>query len=86
MENTFWRISEDSDSNFVELFKKSFTFYVESGTRSKVEADVDILKNQSASGCSMVTDEFKAKFCKIIIDNLLRTFHHFFALQLTHLT
>jgi hypothetical protein len=78
MENTFWRISHGGDSNFVELFKISFTFYVESGMRSKVEADIEMLRNQS--GC-LVADEFKAKFCKIIIDNLLRKFHCFFALD-----
>ena len=75
MENTFWRIS--GESNFVELFKKSFTCYVESGMRSKVEADIDMLRNQSGY---LVADEFKAKFFKIISDNLLRKFHCFFAL------
>ena len=73
MENTFWNISRDG--NFVELFKKSFTLYVESGTRKKVEADIAILSNQSGHPA---TDEFKAKFCKIIIEHYLCKFHCFY--------
>ena len=72
MENTFWNISRDG--NFMELFKKSFTLYVESGMRKKMEADIDILRNQ---GGHLVTNnsEFKAKFCKVIIEHYLRKFH-----------
>ena len=84
MENSFWRLSgesgdasdhDDDNLNFVELFKKSFTLYVESGMRGKVEADIDILRNQGL----VDDDEFKAQFCKIIIEHLLRKFHSFFA-------
>jgi hypothetical protein len=82
MENTFWDISRDDDSDFVELFKKSFTLYIESGTRKEMEVDIDILRNQS--GCP-ATNEFKAKFYKIIIEHCLRRFHCFY-LHLTHLT
>ena len=44
LENTFWDINEDS--NFVELFKKSFTLYAGSGMREMTERDIDILRNK----------------------------------------
>ena len=66
MENTFWNTGGISRvGNFVELFKKSFTLFVESGMRGKMEADIDILTNQAGPP---VTEEFKAKFCKNIIE------------------
>ena len=81
MENTFWNVSRDG--NFVELFKNSFTLYVESGMREKMEAEIDmILRNQSQH---LATDKFKAKFCKIVIKHCLCKLHCFF-LHLTHLT
>ena len=72
MENTFWNISrlQVGDSNFVKIFKKSFTVYVESGTRKKVEADIECLE--------IASDEFKEKFFKLIIENKLRKFHCFY--------
>jgi hypothetical protein len=73
MENTFWNIT--GDGSFVELFKKSFKIYVESGMRKKIEEEVDILRNQSGH---LVTNEFKAKFCKIIIEHYLCKFHCFY--------
>jgi hypothetical protein len=69
-----------TDVNFVELFKKSFTLYVESGMRKRTEADIDILINEQG-GCP----DFKADFCKIIIEHYLRKIHCFY-LHLTHLT
>ena len=69
MENTFWNISSLRDGNFVKLFKKSFTLYVESGMRKKIEADLDILGYE---GGYVVTDEFRAKFFEMIIEHLLR--------------
>ena len=97
MENTFWNISSlrDGPGNFVELFKKSFKLYVESGARKATEADVNLLRIQS--GCPLAlpmtswnvsdseSDEFKAKLCKIIIEHCLRKFHYCFYLHLTHL-
>jgi hypothetical protein len=80
MENTFWNISRDV--NFAKLFKKSFTLYVESGIRKKVEAAIDELGN--GQGGWMVTEDFKAKFFKVIIEHYLRKFHCFY-LHLTHL-
>ena len=80
MENTFWNISKDN--NFVESFKKSFMSYVKSGMRKKMESDLDILRNQ---GGHLVTKEFKANFCKIIIDHYLCKFYCFY-LNLMHLT
>ena len=56
---------------------KSFNLYVESGMREVVEADIDILSGHLA----IQSDEFKAEFCKIIIDHLLRKFHCFFVLD-----
>ena len=79
LENTFWNISRDD--NFVELFKKSFALYVKSGTREKIEVDIDILKNEQ--GRYLVTKDFKGKFYKIIIEHYLRKCTH---LCSTHLT
>ena len=74
MENTFWNISEDD--NFVEIFKKSFALYVESGMREKVEVDIDLLRNEE--GQFLVTeDNFKAEFFQFITDHYLRKFHLF---------
>jgi hypothetical protein len=67
-ENTFWDIS--GAQNFVELFKTSFTSYVESGMRGMVERDIDILRNEQ--GGFSVTEDFKAKFYKFIVDHYLR--------------
>ena len=69
LENTFWNISQDSD--FVELFKKSFTLYVESGMRKKVEV---VLDDNVRYGDGGVSRAFKEKFCKIIMEHLLRKF------------
>ena len=66
----------------MELFNKSFTLYVESGMSKKMEADIDILRNE---GGHLVTKEFKVKFCKIIMEHFLCKSHGFY-LQLTHLT
>ena len=78
MENTSRGITEDW--NFVELFKKSFTSYVENGISQLVETDIDILRNKQ--GGFLVTKDFKAKFYKFIVDHYLRKFHCFH-LQLT---
>ena len=80
MENTFWNIS--TDVKFVDLFKTSFTLYVESGTRKKMEAAIDALRNKH--GGNMVTKDFEEKFYKIIINHCLCKFHCFY-LCLTHL-
>ena len=68
MENTFCNISQNGNLDFVELFKKSFTLYVESGMRKETEADIVILQNQSGYP---VIDKFKTKFCKIINEHCL---------------
>ena len=73
MENTFWNIS--MDVNFVDLFKTSFALYVESGTRKKVETAINVLRNDLEQGRCLVTEDFKEKFCKIIIEHYLRKFH-----------
>ena len=73
MENTFWNINKDV--NFVELFKKSFTFYVESGMKKKLEAAVDILRNEQGG---WRTKDFKEKFYKIIIEHYLCKFLCFY--------
>ena len=70
IENTFWNTGT-SDGNLVELFKKSFTLYVESGKRKKMEADIVILMNQYQPE----TENFVAKFYEIVIENSLRKFH-----------
>jgi hypothetical protein len=70
-ENTFWGIS--IDDSFLVLFKKSFTSFVESGLKEKVEIDIDILRNEE--GEFLVTEDFIAKFYKFIVDHYLRKFH-----------
>ena len=95
LENTFWKISGhgDHDGNFVELFKESFTLYVGSGLRKKTEADIDVWRSQlegeggplAQGRRSRVTKEFEAKFCEIIKEHYLRTFHCFY-LHSTHLS
>jgi hypothetical protein len=71
MENTFWNFRKDG--NFVELFKKTFTLYVESEMKKKTEADIDdILQNDG--GEFPLTKNFKTQFCKIIIEHYLRKF------------
>jgi hypothetical protein len=83
MENTFWTRNVSGDDSFVELFKKSFKLYVESGTRMKLEAAINILRNDSGQGGHLVTDseDFKAKFYMLITEHLLRKFHCFFVLE-----
>ena len=76
MENTFWSTGINKDhGDFMKSFKKSFTLYVESGMKKKVEADIDILCHQSVD---LATDEFKGNFCKFIIKHYLRKFHFIF--------
>ena len=71
MENTFWN---RNDGNFVDLFEKSFTLYVESGTWKKAKEDIDILSKQVGR---QVTKEFKENLFKIIIEHYLCKFHCF---------
>jgi len=69
-ENTFWdrdiTSTRDSDDIFVESFRKSFTLYVESGMSRMVEIDIDMLRREQG-----VTEDFKAKFYKFIVDHYL---------------
>jgi hypothetical protein len=86
-ENTFWDNSRDGTRNFVELFKKYFTSYVESGMREVVERDIDILRNEQGASGFLVTEDFKAKFYKFIVDHYLCKFNFIcFYLHSTHLT
>ena len=74
MENTFWNISRDD--NFMKLFKKSFTLYVESGLREMMGVDIDILRSEE--GEFLVTkNDFKAEFFQFITDHYLCKFHLF---------
>ena len=82
MENTFWNTDRDA-GNFVKLFKKSFTSYVESGMREMTERDIEILRNEEGEILARATD-FNAKFSKFIFDHYLRKFHYFYS-YLTHL-
>ena len=68
IENTFWNIN--GDGNFVELFKKSFTLYVESGLREMTERDFQILKDGQDPPSH---DEFY----KFIVNHYLGKFHCF---------
>ena len=69
-ENTSRAITKDR--HFVELFKKSFTSYVEDGMSQLVETDIEILRNEE--GVFLVTKDFKAKFYKFIVDHYLCKF------------
>ena len=82
IENTFWDINRDG--NFVELFKKSFTLYVESGLREMTERDIDILRNEQGEISEKNFKDFNAKFYKFIVDHYLRKLS-FFYLHSTHL-
>ena len=77
MENTFWNI--ERDGNFVELFKRSFTLYVESGMREMMERDIEVLKNEQEEFSAQPTNakDFNAKFYKFIVDHYLCKFHCF---------
>ena len=77
MENSFWGrdITEDGSLGFVELFKESFTLYVESGKSETVEIDIDTLRNED--GEFLVTKDFEAKFYGFIVDHYLRKFCYF---------
>ena len=74
-ENTLWDIN--GDGKFVELFKKSFTLYVESGLREMTERDIDILRNDQGR-FSLEDSDFSPKFHKFIVDHYLRKFHCFY--------
>ena len=85
MENTFWNINLDTGrdaSNFVKLFEKSFTLYVESGMREMTERDIEVLRDEH--GEFSYAGDFRARFCKFIFDHYLRKFHCF-DLYSTHL-
>ena len=82
MENTFWNLSTAMDGNFVELFKDSFSLYVESGTREKTVVAIDTLRYEL--GGHFITEDFKKKLLKIITEHYLRKFHCLF-LYLTYL-
>ena len=68
IENTFWNIN--GHGNFVELFKKSFTLYVESGMREMTERDLEILRNEQ--------NPSRDEFYKFIVNHYLRKFHCFY--------
>ena len=81
IENAFWNMA-GKGGDFVKLFKKSFALYVESGTRKKTAAAIDILKNEL--GGDWETTDFKERHFKIITEHYLCKFYCFF-LQSTHL-
>ena len=78
-ENTFWGI--DEDGSFVELFKKSFTLYVESGMKDMMKKEIDILRNRK--GGFSLTNDFKPAFYKFITEHYLCKFHSLY-MHLTH--
>ena len=55
----------------MKLFKKSFKLYVQSGTRKKMEAAINILINEQGGGC-LETEDFKAKFLMLVTEHYLR--------------
>ena len=86
MENTFWNTSS-TGVDFVDLFHASFTFYVESGIRKKMEAEIDKLTTEQGGLRCLGPEDFQAEFYKIIKDHYLRKIHCFYLhLDSTHLT
>ena len=75
MENTFWNISKVKDGNFAKSFKKSFILYVDSGMKKKAEAEIDELGGESKL---LGSEDFKARFLKLIIEHYLRKIHCFY--------
>ena len=67
----------------MDSFKKSYSSYIETGTKEATEAVIDVLINEP--GGRPVTAEFKAKLRKIIMDHRLRKLHNFYS-HLTSLT
>ena len=52
-----------------------------------VESNIDMLGNLNEKGEFLVTEDFKAKFYKFIVDHYLRKFSSYcFCLHLTYLT
>ena len=82
MENTFWNISRDAPGKFVKSFKKSFKLYVDSGMRKKAEAEIDELGVESKL---LASEDFMARFLKLIIENYLRKILCF-CIHSSHLT
>ena len=77
MKNTFWSI--ERGGNFVELFKKSFKLYVESGTREKMEAAINsILIDEQGGRLVTNSEDFKGKFYMLITEHYLRKIHFLF--------
>ena len=76
MENSFWNISRDG--NFVKSFKESFTLYIDSGMRMKAEAEANMLRNEQGGSGHPVTEDFKARFRKLISDHYLCKIHYFY--------
>jgi hypothetical protein len=85
MENSFWHSNRLGDGNFVELFKKSFKLYVKSGMMKKMEADINLLRNDFELGGHPVTEDFRAKFFMFITEHYLRKIHCFY-FRSAHLT
>ena len=69
IENAFWDIN--GDGNFVELFKKSFTLYVESGMREMTERDFQILRSEQ-------DPPSRDEFYKFIVNHYLGKFHCYY--------
>ena len=86
MENTFWYTQTSKDVNFVELFRKSFKLYAESGMRKKTGVDINVLKKElhdrQTTEVSVMTEDFKAKFYMFIAEHYLCKIH--FYLHSTH--
>ena len=53
--------------------------------RMKAEVATNILRNEQGKSEHLVTKDFEARFCKLIIDHYLRKIHYFY-IHSTHLT
>ena len=86
IENTFWNTGiTKTDANFLDLFKASFAFYVESGTKEIVEAEIDLLTRSHQLKDGPATEEFKAMFCKMVIEHFLPERRSHFSIRTPHI-
>ena len=61
----------------MECFKKSFTLYVDSGTRKKAEAEIEKLRSENTRK-RLAIEDFKERFYNLIIEHYLRKIHCFY--------
>jgi hypothetical protein len=72
VENSFW--NHGGHGNFVDSFQKSFTLYVESGMKKKVESHIGVFQHQQAGQIRVVD---KKELYKIVMEHCLCKLHSY---------